>query len=55
MKKLFEKIDSKDVLLFGGLSMTGVGVGAIYPAAALIVVGAVLFGLGIFSYIRRGA
>lgn len=39
--------DVRDVLVFGGLAVVGVGVWWIFPAAALIVIGAALFALGI--------
>lgn len=37
----------RDTLAFGGLGLVGYGVYAIYPPAAFIVIGAVLFVLGV--------
>lgn len=46
IKKIFKKIDARDVIIGGGLLMIGVGCWIVCPPVALIVVGAGLFGLG---------
>ena len=40
-------VDLRDLLVFGGLAAIGYGVNMIYPPAAWIVCGAVLFWLGV--------
>lgn len=40
----------KDVFVFGGLGLAGVGIWQIYPPSALIVVGGIFFALGIYWY-----
>lgn len=48
-------IDIADVLVFGGILMVGCGVWMVRPWVALVVVGATVFGLGIWSsLLRRG-
>lgn len=48
-------IDTADVLVFGGLLMVGCGIWMVRPWVALVVVGATVFGLGIWSsLLRRG-
>ncbi len=42
-----KKIDQVDVFTFGGLAVAAVGIWMLSPPAALIVVGTVLFWLGI--------
>jgi hypothetical protein len=42
--------DIKDVLLFGGLGMVGYGVWHIYPPSAMILVGGILFTIGVYWY-----
>ena len=44
--------DLRDVLAFIGLSLLAVGVWMIYPPAAFILVGAVLFLIGVFGIPR---
>lgn len=46
LQKLADLFDLRDVIAFGGLGMVGYGVHLIYPPAAFITVGAVLFWLG---------
>jgi len=46
VKQLAAQIDLRDVFVFGGLAMVGYGVHCIYPPAAWIVVGTVLFWVG---------
>lgn len=41
------QVDLRDVFCFGGLASVGAGVAQIHVPAALIVVGAVLFWLGV--------
>ncbi|MBS1198146.1 MAG: hypothetical protein H6R18_1931 [Proteobacteria bacterium] len=43
---VLKAIDLQDVFAFGGLAMAFIGLHAIYPPAALIVIGAVLFRMG---------
>lgn len=40
-------VDLRDVFVFGGLVAIGYGINMIYPPAAWIVCGAVLFWLGV--------
>lgn len=52
---LFKKFDLTDGCIVGGLCTMGAGVWQIYPPAALIVVGAVVFGIGVAAILlRRG-
>lgn len=46
LQKLRAAVDLRDAFAFGGLAMVGYGLHAIYPPAAWIVVGAVLFWIG---------
>lgn len=50
MRKLLPKlaglVDLRDGFAFGGLALVGYGLYAVYPPAAFIVVGAVLFWMG---------
>lgn len=46
LKKLAALLDVRDVLAFGGLGLLGYGLYAIYPPAAFIAMGALLFWLG---------
>jgi len=46
-------IDVVDILTFGGLAMVGAGLWMVRPWVALVVVGGVLFGLGIWSSLPR--
>ena len=47
VKKIGGTVDLRDVFTFGGLGLVGFGVFMIYPPAAYIVVGGVLFLIGI--------
>lgn len=48
-------IDIADVLVFGGILMVGCGIWMVRPWVAFVVVGAAMFGLGIWSSVpRRG-
>ena len=51
MRALFQKvaaaIDLRDLLAFGGLGLVAYGLLAVYAPAAPIVVGAVLFWMGV--------
>ncbi len=49
------KISGNDILVVLGLIIGGVGIGMISVPAALIVVGGILFAIGIFGSIRKGA
>lgn len=42
--------EAKDIFLFGGLGMASVGLWQVYPPAALIVCGGILFAIGLFWY-----
>jgi hypothetical protein len=55
MKKIFTLLDASDVMTYGGLTLAGVGISMISLPVALVVVGAVLFLLGIFTAIPWGA
>jgi hypothetical protein len=55
MKKFFSQIDASDVMTYGGLALAGSGIALISPPVALIVVGTVLFSLGIMTAISWGA
>jgi hypothetical protein len=55
MKKFLTQLDASDVMTFGGLALTGYGISLISLPAALIAVGTVLLGLGIYTAIPRGA
>jgi hypothetical protein len=44
--------DIKDLFFFGGLGAAGVGLWLIYPPAALIVVGGIVFAVGLLWYMR---
>ncbi len=50
MKNLIESIakaiDLSDLFAFGGLACLGYGLHAVYPPAAWIVIGAILFRIG---------
>jgi hypothetical protein len=53
MRKLVQKLgqavsvfDMRDAFVFGGLGLIGYGIAQVYPPAAYIVVGVVLFWLG---------
>lgn len=46
LRQLAALLDIRDVVTFGGLGMVGYGISLIYPPAAYIVCGAVLFWLG---------
>lgn len=46
LQKIIKAIDLQDVFAFGGLAMAFAGLHAIYPPAALVVIGAVLFRMG---------
>ena len=39
--------DLRDAFVFGGLALAGIGIGLMHLPAALIVVGAALFWLGV--------
>lgn len=52
-KKSFLKIDRIDWLVFGGLILLGTGIGMMSVAWALVVVGSILFCLGIGSVLLR--
>lgn len=45
--RLESPLDIRDLFTFGGLAMVGNGTHMIYPPAAWIVVGAVLYWIGI--------
>jgi hypothetical protein len=47
LPKLAGLIDLRDGFTFGGLALVGYGLHAIYPPAAFVVVGAVLFWIGV--------
>jgi len=47
LQKLRTGIDLRDAFAFGGLAMLGYGTHAIYPPAAWILVGGVLFLIGV--------
>jgi len=47
LARLGAAVDIRDRFCFGGLAMVGYGTYAIYPPAGWIVVGAVLFLLGV--------
>jgi hypothetical protein len=47
MALVAEQLELRDVLAFGGLALFGYGVHCIYPPAAWILCGAVLFWLGV--------
>lgn len=53
MKKLLSEIDFSDVLIFIGLALAGYGISLISVPATWIVVGIVLFLLGIFTAAPR--
>jgi hypothetical protein len=53
--KIFNRADTSDMLAFSGLAMAGAGLWMISLPLALVVVGAVLFGLGLFTAFPRGA
>ncbi len=55
MKKFLASLDGSDVMTFGGLALAGYGIGQISVPAALIVVGTVLFLLGILTAFPRRA
>lgn len=46
LRQLVALFDLRDTIAFGGLGMVGYGISMIYPPAAYIVCGAVLFWLG---------
>lgn len=46
LRQLTALLDLRDAVTFGGLGMVGYGISLIYPPAAWIVVGTVLFWLG---------
>jgi hypothetical protein len=46
LRQLVSLFDLRDAVAFGGLGMVGYGISMIYPPAAYIVCGAVLFWLG---------
>jgi hypothetical protein len=46
LRQLAELFDLRDVIAFGGLGMVTYGINLIYPPAAYIVCGSVLFWLG---------
>lgn len=46
LRQLAALLDIRDAVTFGGLGMVGYGISLIYPPAAWIVCGAVLFWLG---------
>lgn len=46
LRQLAGLFDLRDAIAFGGLGMVGFGLHLIYPPAAYIVCGAVLFWLG---------
>ena len=46
-------IDGNDVLILAGLALVGIGVGLWSVPAALGLVGAVLFGLGLMGTLRK--
>lgn len=41
------EFDVEDLFVFGGLACAAYGIAQVYPPAAWIVTGAVLFGLGV--------
>lgn len=47
LPKLAALVDLRDGFTFGGLALVGYGLHAIYPPAAFVVVGAVLFWIGV--------
>lgn len=47
MKDALQVVDIRDLFCFGGLAMVGYGTHQIYPPAAWIVVGVVLYWIGI--------
>lgn len=47
MKTLSQAIDMRDVITFGGLGMLGYGLHLVCPPAAWVVVGCLLFWLGV--------
>jgi hypothetical protein len=55
MKKIFTQLDASDVMTYGGLALAGYGISLISLPVALIVVGAVLLCLGLFTSIPWGA
>ena len=53
MKKIFTGLDASDLMTFGGLALAGFGIGLFSVPVSLIVVGAILFGLGVFTAYPR--
>jgi len=54
-KKIFntlKQVDLTDLFILCGLAMAGVGIWQIYPPAALIIIGTVLFLLGLLGSMR---
>jgi len=47
------KPDVKDIFLFGGLGMLAYGFYQLDPAFAFVIVGSILFCLGLFFYVRK--
>ena len=46
-RQVLPAVELRDSFVFGGLAMVGYGLHAIYPPASWIVVGAVLFIMGV--------
>lgn len=47
LAKIFAAVDLRDTFVFGGLAAVGYGIAQIHVPAAWIVVGAVVFALGV--------
>ena len=47
LSKLTDLIDLRDTFVFGGLIMLGYGIAQVYPPAAWITIGGILFLLGV--------
>lgn len=47
LAKIFAAVDLRDVFVFGGLAAVGYGIAQIHVPAAWIVVGAIVFVLGV--------
>ena len=51
MKKFFTRINGNDVMFFGGLGLLGVGIGLMSIPWALVVVGGILWFVGLLCQI----